>query len=70
MAREIELHQGRVGHGIVQPTFEKIKLSVADMIEIYYDSIYKDSRKRNERIDTPQEYQRVEQAIRACEERI
>ena len=67
IAREIELQHGYVDRSLVDPTFEKIKTSVRDMIEVYYDSIWKDSRSRNALIDTQEEYQRVDSAIDLCE---
>lgn len=67
IAREIELQHGYVDRSIVDPTFEKIKGSVRDMIEIYYDTIWQDSRSRNAKIDTQEEYQRVDRAINLCE---
>lgn len=67
IAREIELQHGYVDRSLVDQTFAKVKDSVRDMIEIYYDSIWQDSRARNALIDTPEEYQRVDNSIDLCE---
>ena len=70
IAREIELLHGYVDRSQVDKTFDEIKLSVKDMIDVYYDSIWKDSRERNSKIDTPEEYQRVDSAIDLCEKEL
>ncbi len=67
IARDIELRHGYVDRSQVERTFTEIKRSVKDMIDIYYDSIWRDSRQRNALIDTPEEYHRVDGAINLCE---
>ncbi|MCB9979771.1 MAG: hypothetical protein H6863_01355 [Rhodospirillales bacterium] len=70
IAREIELRHGYVSADQIDLTFSEIKKSVEDMIGIYYDSIQQDSRNRNDKIDTPAEYKRVEDRIDACQKNL
>lgn len=67
IAREIELSVGYVDRTRVKSQFEAIKRAVTDAIDIYFSTLSADSKERNDLIDTPQEYLRVEQAIQTCE---
>ena len=67
IARDIELKYGYVDRSKVQATFDSIKQDVKDMIDIYYETIRNDSEKRNDMIDTPAEYDRVDASIELCE---
>ncbi len=69
IVREIEERQGYVDASQIQNAYKQIEHSVNDMINIYYETIWKDQRKRNSLIDTPEEYQRVERVIQECEKR-
>jgi len=69
IAREIELGLGYIPHGKVQAAFEDIQNSVKRAIDIYLETISDASNALNEKIDTPEEYVRVEKAIKNCEMR-
>ena len=67
MARHIENRIGYVDRSQVDRKFKEIEQAVEDAVDIYMETLYADSYRRNENIDTPQEYLRVERAIEACE---
>jgi hypothetical protein len=67
IAREIELSVGYVDRSRVDEKFEDIKMAINDAIDIYFSTLSADSEARNDLIDTPEEYLRVERAIQTCE---
>ena len=68
IVREIEESHGYVDASKIQETYGKIEVSVNEIIQIYYDTIWKNSIKRSTQIDTPEGYANFQKAIQDCKE--
>lgn len=66
IVKEVE-NRGYISFGNVETRFTEMQQSLEDGLNIYMEMINEASRKRNDAIDSPDEYLRVEQAIEACE---
>ena len=66
IVRELEDSLGYVDGSQIQTRYDMIKLAVQDVLDIYYGEAMKEQEKRNDLIDTPFEYARVNTAIQVC----